>query len=127
MPKYYAIDNGFKYALQGSISEDRGAFLENAVYLHLRRQHPFGNGLFYFKENHECDFLRVEKQSAIELVQVCWNLDDPDTERREVNGLMEAARATGCKNLKIVTSDTEKRITEDGTEITVLPAWKFMT
>jgi len=126
MPKYYVIDNGFKYALQGSVSEDRGAFLENAVYLHLRRLHPFGAGLFYFGGRYECDFLRVEKQSAIELVQVCWSLDDPDTERREVNGLMEAARTTGCKNLKIITADTEKRITENGMEIAVLPAWKFI-
>jgi uncharacterized protein len=126
MPKYYTIDNGFKYALQGSVSEDRGAFLENTVYLHLRRQHRFGGGLFYFKEKYECDFLRVEKQSAIELVQACWSIDDPDTEKREVNGLMEAARITGCKKLKIITADTEKKLLIDGTEIAVLPAWKFM-
>ncbi|GBU22238.1 hypothetical protein R80B4_02144 [Fibrobacteres bacterium R8-0-B4] len=127
MPKYYAIDNGFKYALQGSVSEDRGAFLENAVYLHLRRRHPFGGGLFYFGGKYECDFLRVEKQSAVELVQVCWSIDNPATERREVNGLMEAARATGCKNLKIVTANAEKRLMEDGFEIEVLPAWRFMS
>jgi predicted AAA+ superfamily ATPase len=126
MPKHYVIDNGFNYTLQGPVSENRGAFLENAVYLCLRRLHPFGNGLFYFKEKYECDFLRTEKQSVTELIQVCWSLDAPETEKREVNGLLEAARVTGCKNLKIITADTEKRINSDGAEISVLPAWKFM-
>lgn len=126
MPKYYAIDNGFNYTLQGAVSENRGAFLENAVYLHLRRLHPFGKELFYYKGKHECDFLRAEKQTVTELIQACWSMDDPETERREVNGLLEAAGATGCKNLKIITAGTEKRISADGANISVLPAWKFM-
>lgn len=126
MPKYYCIDNGFNYALQGAISENRGTFLENAVYLHLRRKHPFGRGLFYFKDKQECDFLRFDKQTVIELIQVCWSLENSETEKREVNGLVEAAKATGCTNLKIITADSEKRLQKDGFEISVLPAWKFM-
>jgi predicted AAA+ superfamily ATPase len=58
--------------------------LENAVYLHLRRKHPFGKGLFYFKEKYECDFLCIEKQSVSTLIQVCWNLENPETEKREI-------------------------------------------
>jgi predicted AAA+ superfamily ATPase len=125
-PKYYIIDNGFNYALQSAASENRGAFLENAVYLHLRRKHPFGKGLFYFKEKYECDFLRLEKQSVSELVQVCWSLENPETKKREVNGLLEAAKATGCKNLKIITYDSEGHIKEGYFEISVLPAWKAL-
>jgi predicted AAA+ superfamily ATPase len=127
MPKYYCKDNGFNFALQGAVSENRGAFLENAVYLHLRRMHPFGKGLFYFKEKYECDFLRLEKQSVSELIQVCWNLDSPETEEREVNGLIEAAKVTGCKNLKIITSDSEKHIQKGEFGISALPAWKFLS
>jgi predicted AAA+ superfamily ATPase len=126
MPKHYTIDNGFNSALQGSVSENRGAFLENAVYLHLRRKHPFGKGLFYFKDKYECDFMRIEKQSVSELIQVCWSLKDPDTRKREVGGLVEAAKATGCKFLKIVSYDSEENLKEDGFKIAVLPAWKFM-
>jgi predicted AAA+ superfamily ATPase len=42
-----------------------------------------------------------------------------------VNGLVEAAKATGCRDLKIITFDSEKQIHEEGFEISVLPAWKF--
>ena len=125
IPKYYVIDNGFSYALQGAVSENRGVFLENAVYLHLRRKHPFGKGLFYFREKYECDFLCLERQSVSELIQVCWNLDNSETRKREINGLLEAAKATGCKNLKIITYDSEESIKEDGFEISVLSGWKF--
>jgi predicted AAA+ superfamily ATPase len=126
MPKYYVIDNGFNYALQGLVSENKGVFLENAVYLHLRRKYPFGKGLFYFNEKHECDFLCMEKKSVTELVQVCWDLKKPETLEREISGLADAAKATGCKNLKIITNDSEKQIKTGGFEISVLPAWKFM-
>jgi len=125
-PKYYIIDNGFNYALQSAASENRGAFLENAVYLHLRRKHPFGKGLFYFKEKYECDFMRLEKQSVSELVQVCWSLENPETKKREINGLLEAAKSTGCKNLKIITHDSEGHIKEGDFEISVLSAWKLL-
>ncbi len=125
-PKYYTIDNGFNYALQSVASENRGVFLENAVYLHLRRKHPFGKGLFYFKEKYECDFLRLEKQSVSELIQVCWSLENSETKKREINGLLEAAKATGCKNLKIITYDFEGYIKEGGFEISVQPAWKVL-
>ena len=124
--KYYCIDNGFNYALRGVISENRGAFLENAVYLHLRRKFPFGQGLFYFKENHECDFLCLGKQSVSELIQVCWSLENPETRKREIDGLIEAANVTGCKNLKIITYDFEGSYKEGKFEILALPAWKFM-
>jgi predicted AAA+ superfamily ATPase len=126
MPKYYCIDNGFNYALQGLVSENRGSFLENAVYLHLRRKFSFGKGLFYFSDKYECDFLCLNKQSVSELIQVCWNLENPNIEEREVNGLIEAAKATKCKNLKIVTLDSERIIQKDGFSISVVPVWKFM-
>ena len=126
MPKYYCIDNGFNYALQGYVSENRGAFLENAVYLHLRRKYPFGNGLFYFSDKYECDFLCLKRLSVVELIQVCWSLENPDTEEREIKGLIDAAKATKCKNLKIITWDSEKIIQRDGFSILVMPAWKYL-
>jgi len=61
-----------------------------------------------------------------ELIQVCWSLENSETEKREINGLIEAAKATGCRNLKIVTADVEKHIKIDEFEILVQPAWKFM-
>jgi len=126
MSKYYCIDNGFNYALQGAVSENKGVFLENAVYLHLRKKHPFGKGLFYFREKYECDFLCLEKQSVSELIQVCWSLENPETEKREINGLIEAAKATSCRNLKIITTDAEKHIKIGEFDVLAQPAWKFM-
>jgi predicted AAA+ superfamily ATPase len=69
--------------------------------------------------------LCLEKLSVSELIQVCWSLDNPETEKREISGLIEAAEATDCKNLKLITANTEKDIQEGEFSISVVPAWKF--
>ncbi|MDR3001849.1 MAG: hypothetical protein LBU89_11365 [Fibromonadaceae bacterium] len=86
----------------------------------------FGKKQRLGKENHECDFMCLEKQSVSELIQVCWSLENLETRKREISGLLEAARITGCKNLKIITYSSEERFKEGEFEILVQPAWKFM-
>lgn len=53
-------------------------------------------------------------------------MNDEETRKREVDGLLEAAQATGCRELIIVTMDMETEWQEQDMVIRVLPAWKWM-
>jgi predicted AAA+ superfamily ATPase len=125
-PKHYCIDNGLRTALHSSVSEDKGIRLENAVFLHLRSTRLLGRGLHYFAGKHECDFVCSERGRVSALYQVCHSIEDLGTRKREVDGLLEAADTTGCKNLWILTSDEEMELEEAGRKIVVCPAWKWM-
>ncbi|MES2773674.1 MAG: ATP-binding protein [Bacteroidota bacterium] len=124
--KYYCIDNGFLKALLTRTSSDDGILLENLVFLHLRRQFPFGRGLYFYSGSKECDFILTQMDVATQLVQVCFSTDNPDTLARELNGLLEAALYFNCSNLLLVTHDEEREIKMNGFTINVVKAWKWM-
>lgn len=124
--KYYCIDNGLRNALLVPKTEDRGALLENIVFLHLRRNMPFQRSLFYYKGKKECDFLVMEHQQVTSLIQVCWDISEPETYQREIEGLLEANASTGCNHLSIITADTEKEIKSGDKTIQIIPAWKWL-
>lgn len=61
------------------------------------------------------------------LVQVTWQMNDDATREREINGIVEASTATGCRNLYIITAyDSEEIELENGLKIHVLPAWQWL-
>jgi uncharacterized protein len=124
--KYYCIDNGFLKALLTRTSTDDGILLENLVFLHLRQQSPFGRDMYFYSGKKECDFVLTKNDVATQLIQVCYNIDNPDTLKREIDGLIEAAQYFDCKNLLLVTDDDEKEITVNGFKIKIVKAWKWM-
>lgn len=124
--KYYCIDNGLRSVLLNPQSEDNGKLLENAVFLHLRRNLRTQEGLLYYKGKKECDFVVVEYDEVTRLIQVSYQMNDEETRRREVDGLLEAAQITGCRELTIITMEMEAEWNEQGMLIHVLPAWKWM-
>lgn len=126
-PKYYCIDNGLRDAVLLPQSDDDGKKLENTVFLQLYRQRTPVHRIFYYKGRGECDFVVQRGVEIDRLIQVTWNLNDDSTRRREINGLVEAAEATGCRNLFIITADTSEEISLDnGMTIQVLPAWRWL-
>lgn len=124
LPKYYVADIGLRNAVLLSQSSDEGKCLENIVYMILKRRMGEDDRIYYYNEDKECDFVVQKNESVDELYQVCWALDD-DNYMREVNGLIEAAKVTGCTNCKIITYNQEKRIEENGIGISVIPVWKM--
>lgn len=124
--KYYCIDNGLRSVLLSPQSEDNGKLLENLVYLHLRRGMGPEAGLHFYKNKKECDFVLTVHAEVTCLIQVTYTLTSEDTRTREVEGLLEAARATGCSNLLILTLEDEEEIETDAYAISVLPVWKWM-
>ena len=123
--KYYCIDNGLRKLTLKPMSEDDGKRLENVVYLHLRRSLDEMQKLSYFKGVGECDFVVSRQEEVQMLIQVTWEMSEPGTYERELAGLLEASRATGCRDLFIVTHDEEKVIETECGEVNVVPAWKW--
>jgi len=100
--KIYAIDNGLINALSLKIKDIQHKFLENQVYLDLRRQ---GKEIFYYKtqDGYEIDFVAVDKRGERELIQVTWDMSDPKTAEREQRALNQATKELGI-NGRIITS-----------------------
>ncbi len=96
--KIYTVDPAFKYVMSGFTDIDR--VLENLVYLALRRIVKSPN---YFKDNQEVDFYEEDQY----LVNVCLDLSNPPTERREIKGLLEAMKSTGIHSSYIITLNQE--------------------
>ena len=126
-PKYYCIDNGMRNAVLLPQSDDDGKKLENTVFLQLYRHRTPADQIFYYQGKGECDFV-VQRGSEIDrLIQVTWDMSDMNTRQREINGIIEAAEVTGCKNLSIITADTSDEIRlSNGLTIRVIPAWQWL-
>lgn len=126
-PKYYCIDNGLRDAVLLPQSGDDGKKLENTVFLQLYRHRSPIDQIYYYQGRGECDFV-VQRGIDIErLIQVTWDMSDEATRRREIDGLVEAADATGCRNLLIITADSREEIgLADGRVIRVVPAWQWL-
>lgn len=126
-PKYYCIDNGLRDAVLLPQSGDDGKKLENTVFLYLYRHRSPVDRIFYYQGRGECDFVVQHGMDIIQLIQVTWDMGNEDTRRREINGIIEAAEATNCRNLLIITADTteEIRLNENLT-IHVIPAWRWL-
>lgn len=126
-PKYYCIDNGLRDAVLLPQSNDDGKKLENTVFLQLYRQRSAIDNIYYYQGDGECDFV-VQRGMEIDcLIQVTWNMDDNDTRRREIDGILEASEVTKCDKLYIITLDSREEITtETGKTIYVIPAWQWL-
>lgn len=126
LDKYYCIDNGLRSAVLLPQSDDQGKKLENAVALELYRRREPWDKIYYYQGHTECDFVVQRESTVTELIQVTWDMTNPDTRQREINGLLDAAQATGCHSLTIITQNEETTFTENEQTICVIPAWKWM-
>ena len=124
--KYYVIDNGLRSAVIPLQSDDDGKQLENTVYLELLRRKAHNEELSYFSESGECDFVVSEEDEVKRLIQVTWEMSDAETRKREFSGLLEAAKATGCRDLTIITRDEEGEEIRDGLNVKIVPVCRFL-
>ena len=122
--KYYVADIALRNAVLLPESEDAGKALENIVYLNLERTLGEEDGIFYFYESKECDFVVKKGERVAELIQVCWTLNDDNVER-EIGGLIAASSVTGCKQGKIITFSQRETFERDGIRIEVMPIWEM--
>lgn len=124
--KNYFIDNGMVNALNYMHRDDYGKLFENTVFLWLRTQMPFQRGLYFYKEKKECDFVMLDRDKPVKLIQACWNISDADTLKREIAGLVEASESLNCKETFLITPEYEEEINAGSLKIRVVAAWKEM-
>lgn len=119
--KVYCIDNGIIIRNSPAFGERDGALLENIVAVQLMR---LGHEFFYYKGRDGCevDFI---KPATGEAIQVCYELNEKN-EKREVKGLVEAARDLKMDKAIILTLDQEEEIIQDGVKIDVKPCWSWL-
>lgn len=126
LKKYYFIDNGMRQNILLPHSQDDGKLLESSVLLHLCRRCGELEKVTYFLKEKECDFVLQREDQVLQLIQVCWQIEDNETREREIAGLLEAHMVTHCDNLSIITHQQEETIQQDGLTIHIVPAWKWM-
>ena len=126
--KVYLVDNGFVSAKAFSLSDNMGRLLENQVFVELlRRGYNTEKSLFYYRSRNdkETDFVTRQGNRIESLIQVCYDLSSPKTEKREVDSLIECAGELKCDHLKIITWDEERVIEKNGYRIEVVPVMKW--
>ena len=126
--KVYVVDNGFVSSKAFSLSDNLGRLLENQVFVELmRRGYDVEKTMFYYRSRNdkEVDFV-LRKGTHIEcLVQVCYDMSSPKTEKREVDSIVECAGELKCDNLVIVTHNDKRIIEKDGYTINVVAIYEF--
>ncbi|MFH1387991.1 MAG: ATP-binding protein [Patescibacteria group bacterium] len=123
--KVYCLDNGLANAVSFRFSRDRGKFLENLVFIELKRRNE---DIYYYKtkNNLEVDFLLKKGRKVKQLIQVSQNLKENKTKEREINGLITALKELKLKQGLILTEDEEEVITLKGIKIIVQPIYKWL-
>ncbi len=126
--KVYVVDNGFVTSKAFSLSDNLGRLLENQVFVELiRRGYDVDKTIFYYRSRNdkEVDFVLRKGTHIDKLVQVCYDMSSPKTEKREVDSIVECANELKCNNLFIVTNDDKRIIEKDGYTINVVPISEF--
>lgn len=86
----------------------------------LRRR---GKEVFYHGGARECDFIVRTGRAITQCVQVTVTLENEQTRKREVEGLMEAARTYGTTDNVVITLEQEDFVADDE-NMRVIPSCK---
>jgi predicted AAA+ superfamily ATPase len=93
------------------------------VFLELKRQ---GYEIFYHQKKTECDFVIRENNKIQQAIQVTAYLDNIETKKRELNGLIQAMKEYDLKTGLILTLDTESEEQIEDFVIKIMPVWKWL-
>lgn len=123
--KAYGVDNGLLSFISFRFSENRGRFLENLVFVELKRR---GQEVYYYKtgDGREVDFLIKEGPKVKELIQVTQSLGRLGVKEREVGALLQAMKEVGLKRALLLTEEDEMELKESHKAIEVRPIYKWL-
>ncbi len=127
MSVVYAIDNGLRNLVSFKFSQDNGWLYQNIVANSLIKR--FGKDkIFYWMSptKEEIDFVVKPGLRVQQLIQVCYNIADPVTKKREVTALIKASKELKCSNLLVITENYESEEKVDNKKIKYLPLWKWL-
>jgi predicted AAA+ superfamily ATPase len=129
--KTYPIDTGIINFIAFQFSENIGKLIENIVFLDLLRRKKYweGNLEIYFWQNYfkeEVDFVVKKNEKINQLIQVSFNISNPETKKREIKSLLKASEELKCNNLLIITWDNNEELKIKEKKITIIPLWKWL-
>lgn len=104
--KVYAVDVAMMSERENAFAgENLGHRLETIVLVHLmRRCKQEGLDIYYLNERYgECDFVVCKNNHVVQAIQVSYDISAAKTRKREIDGLLLAARKTNCNNLLLLT------------------------
>jgi predicted AAA+ superfamily ATPase len=73
----------------------------------------------------ECDFVVCKGNKVVQAIQVSYDISAEKTRKRELNGLLLAARQTKCENLLLLTNHESEEIDMSGHHIKVQPVYEW--
>ncbi len=128
--KLYAIDTGMINAVSFKFLDDISHLYENIVAVELLRKKAenFNIEIFYWKNpiKEEVDFVIKGGLKIKQLIQVCYNIDDYDTKKREIRALLKASKELKCRNMLVITEDKEGEEKIKNKKIKYVPLWKWL-
>lgn len=123
----YTIDTGLKTMLGFMFSKDIGWLYQNAIANQLIKQYNKENVFYWMSSTkEEVDFVIKEGLKVKQLIQVCYDIEDYDTKKREIKALIKASKELRCNNLLVVTENYEKEEKVDNKKIKFIPLWKWL-
>lgn len=122
--KIYFVDNAIIKRIGFNATENNGVFLENLVFIELKRR---GWDVYYYADKKECDFIVRKGLHISDAYQVTLKMDSPQTREREIAGVREAMQAYSLSKGYILTFEGKETITfDDGTIVEVVPVWEWI-
>ena len=122
--KIYFVDNAIIKRIGFNATENNGVFLENLVFIELKRR---GLDVYYYADKKECDFIVRKGLHISDAYQVTLKMDSPQTREREIAGVREAMQAYSLSKGYIRTFEGKETINfDDGTIVEVVPVWEWI-
>lgn len=122
--KIYFVDNAIIKRIGFNATENNGVFLENLVFIELKRR---GWDVYYYADKKECDFVVRKGLHISDAYQVTLKMDSPQTREREIAGVREAMQAYSLSKGYILTFEGKETINfDDGTIVEVVPVWEWI-
>jgi hypothetical protein len=120
--KVYSIDTGLANAVGFGFSPNTGKFLENLIYLALRRK---TKDIYYFSSpgGYEVDFYLPQQQ---QLIQVTQNLDHPAVRDREFRALQDAMQSVKVQSALILTDSNAEPVEINGIPVEIRSAAEWL-
>ena len=123
--KAYPVDTGLIPVFDRTGRANLGHALETAVLIELERRDCEVTYL-RTREGHEVDFVARAPDGAVELIQACASLADPETARRELRALVAAAERFPQARRRVLTLTRDDLPPHAPPGVDVEPAWQWM-
>ena len=129
--KAYIVDTGLEGNRENALApENLGWRLENVVYIELLRRcaHDFLD-VYYHKPDSrakEIDFVVCDKNKAVELIQVAYEIDTQRTYDRETSSLLKASDTFSCSHLTLIAFSPTRDVEIEGKTIHIVSALEWL-